>query len=231
MRAMILAAGRGERLRPLTDYTPKPLLTAAGKSLIEYQIEALARAGIRHIVINHAHLGKQIEQALGCGMRWGVSIHYSPESAALETGGGIFNALPLLGEVPFLVINGDIWTDYDYSRLHLAEGDLAHLLLVDNPSHHSDGDFVLIDGRVSETEGECYTFSGIGLYHPALFANCTAGAFPLAPLLCRAIRSGRVSGEYYDGGWIDVGTPQRLEQLERMLMPKGPLNKSGCTKV
>lgn len=217
MKAMILAAGRGERLRPLTDHTPKPLLQAAGKALIVYQIEALAQAGIHDIIINHAHLGEQIEQQLGSGAHWGVTIHYSPESDALETGGGIFNALPLLGDEPFLVVNGDIWTDYDYSQLQLAEGDLAHLVLVKNPPHNSKGDFVLQRGQVVEAEAARYTFSGIGLYHPALFAGCSAGAFPLAPLLRQAIGSGSVSGEFFNGSWIDVGTVQRLQQLSQML--------------
>ena len=217
MKAMILAAGRGERMRPLTDHTPKPLLQVAGKALIEYQIEALARADIRDIVINLAHLGAQIEQSLGCGTRRGVTIHYSHEREALETGGGIFNALPLLGDEPFLVVNGDIWTDYDYSRVDLTDGDLAHLVLIENPQHNLKGDFVLQAGRVVDTDAECYTFSGIGLYHPALFIDCTAGAFSLAPLLRQAISAGRVSGEYFAGNWIDVGTPQRLEQLDQML--------------
>ena len=217
MKAMILAAGRGERLRPLTDHTPKPLLQAAGKALIVYQIEALAQAGVHDIIINHAHLGEQIEQQLGSGARWGVTIHYSPESDALETGGGIFNALPLLGDEPFLVVNGDIWTDYDYSQLQLAEGDLAHLVLVKNPPHNPKGDFVLQSGQVVETEAARYTFSGIGLYHPALFTGCSAGAFPLAPLLRQAIGCGSVSGEFFNGNWIDVGTVQRLNQLSQML--------------
>ena len=217
MKAMILAAGRGERLRPLTDHTPKPLLQVAGKALIEYQIEALVSAGIHDIIINTAYLGAQIEQKLGCGARWGVAIHYSPEQSALETGGGIFNALPLLGEKPFLVINADLWTDYDYSRLHLAEGDLAHLVLVENPHHNLKGDFVLQAGRIIEAEAARYTFSGIGIYHPALFADCLAGAFPLAPLLRQATYAGHLSGEFFEGEWIDVGTAQRLEELDKML--------------
>lgn len=217
MKAMILAAGRGERLRPLTDHTPKPLIQAAGKSLIEYQIEALARAGIQKIIINHAYLGEQIERQLGDGSRWDVAIHYSPEPEALETGGGIFKALPLLGDAPFLVVNGDIWTDFDYSQLQLSEGDLAHLVLTKNPLHNLSGDFVLQHGRVIETEAARYTFSGIGIYHPSLFAGCSVGAFPLAPLLRQAIDAGVVSGEYFTGDWIDVGTPQRLEELCELL--------------
>ncbi len=218
MKAMILAAGRGERLRPLTDHTPKPLIQAAGKPLIEYQIEALARAGIHHIIINHAYLGEQIERQLGTGSRWGVTIDYSAEDEALETGGGIFKALPLLGDAPFVVVNGDIWTDFDYSQLQLEVGDLAHLVLIKNPPHNPKGDFVLKQGRVVEAETVRYTFSGIGLYHPALFTNCTASAFPLAPLLRQAITAGSVAGEYFEGNWIDVGTPQRLEALNRLLM-------------
>jgi MurNAc alpha-1-phosphate uridylyltransferase len=218
MKAMILAAGRGERLRPLTDHTPKPLIQAAGKSLIEYQIEALARAGIHHIIINHAYLGEQIEQRLGNGSRWGVIIDYSAEAEALETGGGIYKALPLLGDSHFLVVNGDIWTDFDYGRLQLGVGDLAHLVLIKNPPHNPQGDFSLERGRVVETDAVRYTFSGIGLYHPALFTNCSATAFPLAPLLRQAIAAGSVSGEYFDGRWIDVGTPERLEELSRLLM-------------
>ncbi len=218
MKAMILAAGRGERLRPLTDHTPKPLIQAAGKPLIEYQIEALARAGIHHIIINHAYLGEQLEQQLGTGSRWGVAIDYSAEDEALETGGGIFKALPLLGDAPFLVVNGDIWTDFDYSQLQLEASDLAHLVLIKNPPHNPEGDFVLEQGRVVEAEAVRYTFSGIGLYHPALFTHCTAAAFPLAPLLRQAITAGSVSGEYFEGNWIDVGTPQRLEVLNRLLM-------------
>ncbi len=217
MKAMILAAGRGKRLRPLTDHIPKPLVQAAGKSLIEYQIEALAQAGISEIIINHAYLGEQIERQLSNGSRWGVVIHYSPESEALETGGGIFKALPLLGDAPFLVINGDIWTNFDYGSLQLAEDDLAHLVLIENPTHNPKGDFVLQGGRIVEAEAARYTFSGIGLYRSALFAGCLAEAFPLAPLLRRAIAADVVSGEYFTGDWVDVGTPQRLEQLSDML--------------
>jgi len=211
---MILAAGRGERMRPLTDRIPKPLLPVAGRPLIQHHIEALAQAGFGELVINHAHLGDQIEQALGDGSRWGMQINYSPEPAgALETGGGIFQALPLLGAAPFVVVNGDIWTDYDFSHLLLPENSLAHLVLVDNPVHNPEGDFSLADGLVSEGPGERLTFSGIGVYHPDLFANCRPGAFPLAPLLKTAMAQGRVSGEYYRGRWVDVGTPERLAEI------------------
>jgi MurNAc alpha-1-phosphate uridylyltransferase len=217
--AMILAAGRGERMRPLTDHTPKPLLEAGGKPLIVWHLERLAAAGFRQVVINHAHLGGQLERALGDGARWGLEIRYSAEGEgqALETGGGIFRALPLLGEGPFLVVNGDIWTDLDFSLLRLTDGDLAQLVLVDNPPHHPAGDFRLVDGRVSDGEGPRLTFAGVGVYHPDLFAGCTGGAFPLAPWLRRAMAAGRVGGQRHVGRWVDVGTPQRLAQLDETL--------------
>ncbi len=217
-RAMILAAGRGERMRPLTDHIPKPLLEVGGRPLIQYHVEALARAGIVDLVVNHAHLGEQIEAFLGDGSRWGVSITYSPEPpGALETGGGIFNALPLLGAAPFLVINGDIWSDYDLSQVACPTGMLAHLILVGNPTHNPSGDFHLQDGVISNDGAGRLTFSGIGVYSPGLFSKCEAGAFPLAPLLREAAAIGRVSGEQHLGGWIDVGTPQRLEELDDYL--------------
>ncbi len=216
---MILAAGRGERMRPLTDRLPKPLLPVAGRPLIEHHIEALMQAGFKELVINHAHLGKQIETTLGDGQRWGITILYSPEPAgALETGGGIFKALPLLGDAPFVVINGDIWTDYDLTQLITLEHKLAHLILVDNPAHNPEGDFLLSnDGLCSEGRGKRLTFSCIGIYHPVLFAGCKSGAFPLAPVLKAAMAQGRVSGEHYTGRWVDVGTPQRLEELNTTL--------------
>jgi len=217
MNAMILAAGRGERMRPLTDHTPKPLLEVGGKPLIVHHIERLAAAGIREIVINHAHLGAQIEAALGDGARWGVHIQYSPEGKALETGGGIFRALPLLGPGPFLVVNGDIWTDLEFSQLHLPEGLLAHLVLVENPPHNPNGDFALAQRFVLSQGEPRYTFSGIGVYRPDLFRDCQPGAFPLAPLLRSAMDVGLVSGELYSGHWSDVGTPARLQALDRML--------------
>lgn len=224
MKAMILAAGRGNRMRPLTDQVPKPLLEAGGRPLIQYHLECLAAADIRDIVINHAHLGEQIEAALGDGSRFGVHIRYSPEQTALETGGGIFNALPLLGPDPFLVINGDIWSDIDPIGLHLAGTDLAHLVLVDNPPHHPSGDFILTGGRVrvegdqDERERERrLTFSGVGVYSPSLFAGCRPGAFALAPLLRDAMAQGRVGGEHHRGHWLDIGTPERLADLDRLL--------------
>lgn len=217
MKAMILAAGRGERMRPLTDSLPKPLLTVAGKPLIVHHIERLAAAGIRQLVINHAHLGEMIEAQLGDGASWGVEIRYSAEETALETGGGVFRALPLLGGAPFLVLNGDVWCDVDFSRLQLPNGMLAHLLLVPNPAHHPRGDFVLRGGQVIDAEGERLTFGGIGVYHPQLFAACQPGAFPLAPLLRAAMAEGKVSGICHRGYWVDVGTPERLYNLEQRL--------------
>lgn len=218
MKAMILAAGRGERMRPLTDHTPKPLLRAGGQMLIEYHLRALVAAGITEIVINHAHLGEQIEAALGDGRAYGALIRYSPEGSALETGGGIFRALPLLGAGPFLVVNGDVWSDYPFGRLPAAPAGLVHLVLVDNPPHHPKGDFALRDGRLVDADGLArLTFSGIGLYRPELFAGCRPGPFPLAPLLRAAIARGEATGEHYRGQWVDVGTPERLAELDRRL--------------
>ncbi|MBK8164224.1 MAG: nucleotidyltransferase family protein [Gammaproteobacteria bacterium] len=218
MKALLLAAGRGERMRPLTDAVPKPLLEAGGHSLIEFHLHALARSGITDIVINHAHLGAQIESRLGDGARYGVRIVYSPEGArGLETGGGIYHALPLLGPGPFLVVNADIWTEYPFARLPQAPRALAHLVLVPNPDHHTAGDFTLDDGRVGNGSEARYTFSGIGLYRPELFDSCRPGAFPLAPLLRAAAARGAVSGELYTGGWMDIGTPERLAALDRHL--------------
>ena len=215
---MILAAGRGERMRPLTDRTPKPLLPVAGQPLIVWHLERLAKAGFRDIVINHAHLGDQIEALLGDGDAWGVRIRYSEEPAgALETAGGIANALPLLGEAPFLVVNGDIFCDWDVARARdvLAEGLLAHLLLVPNPAHHPAGDFALLDGKVGAGGTANLTFAGIGVYRPALFAGIARGQVAkLAPLLDAAIAAGRVSGELHGGRWVDVGTPERLAALD-----------------
>lgn len=220
MKAMILAAGRGERMRPLTDHTPKPLLQAGGKPLIVWHIERLAQAGFRELVINHAHLGRQIEEALGRGERWGVRISYSDEGEALETAGGIANALPLLGDRPFLVVNGDVYTDYDFQRLRSQpmEGVAAHLVLVDNPPQHPAGDFGLADGKLVEQGEERLTFSGIGVYRPEFFASVVPGAkAKLAPLLFAALASGQVTAEHYRGVWVDVGTPERLQALDRTL--------------
>lgn len=224
MRAMILAAGRGERMRPLTDHCPKPLLPAAGKPLIVYHLERLAAAGFRDIVINHAHLGDQLVAALGNGAHWGLSITWSPEPVgALETAGGIRQALTHLddgNDTPFLVINGDIYCDWSIGPQTLARHDLAHLVLVNNPPQHPAGDFILRDGRVSDKSDEeaTLTFAGIGFYRPSLFAGLIAGdGAKLAPLLRTAMAQGLVSGEHHPGRWEDVGTPERLAQLDAEL--------------
>ncbi len=220
MKVMILAAGRGLRMRPLTDTTPKPLLRVGNRSLIEHLIFRLAQAELRDIVINHAHLGEQIVAQLGDGNRWGVNIVYSDESKGrLETGGGIFAALPLLDSDPFVVINGDIWTDYPFVRLRRDLSGLAHLILVDNPPHHPDGDFCLQGARVVAEGAPKLTFSGIGVYRHALFRGCTGSRFPLAPLLRGAMSQGAVTGEHYPGRWSDVGTPERLETLNQEIGP------------
>ncbi|MDN0083034.1 nucleotidyltransferase family protein [Crenobacter sp. SG2305] len=222
MRAMILAAGRGERMRPLTDRTPKPLLPVGGLPLIGWHIRRLAAAGITDLVINHAWLGEQIEAALGDGAAFGVRIAYSREGQALETAGGIATALPLLGEEPFLVVNGDVLTDVDFTtlaeRAESLDGTLAHLVMVDNPVHHPAGDFgLLADGRLSTNpaDGVSLTFAGIGVYHPALFAD-TPPHQPakLAPLLRAAMADGRVGGERHTGLWLDVGTADRLAEAD-----------------
>ncbi len=214
MKAMILAAGRGERMRPLTDHTPKPLLLVAGRPLIVHHLEKLARAGYREIVINLAHLAAKIPAALGGGRRWGLRIRYLREPpGALETGGGIVNALPWLGE-RFLVINGDVWTDHPLTPPRMASTALAHLVLVDNPPHHPHGDFALEGGRLKPQGGERLTFAGIGWYHRALFATRPKGRHPLAPWLRAAIARRRVTGEHHRGRWTDVGTPRRLHELD-----------------
>jgi len=217
MRAMILAAGRGERMRPLTDHTPKPLLQVGGKPLIVWHLERLAAAGYKEIVVNHAHLGPQIEAALGDGRKWGVSIRYSPEVVALETAGGIAYALPLLGESPFLVVNGDIYAEFDFAhlthQLHLPNQ--AHLVMVDNPPQHPSGDFAYDNGRLVESGQQKLTFSGIGVYQPAFFQSVIRGeAAKLAPLLRASIEAGLVTAEHYQGTWHDIGTPERLKQLD-----------------
>lgn len=218
MKAMILAAGKGERLRPLTLHTPKPLVRAGGMPLIEYHVRALVAAGFDELVVNHAWLGEQLEAYLGDGARFGACIRYSPEGEPLETGGGILRALPLLGEEPFLVVNGDIWTRYDFARLRRPLEALAHLVLVDNPAHNPQGDFVLRDGQVHEAgAGVALTYSGMALLHPALFSGQQPGAFKLAPLLRGAMAQGQVTGEHFAGDWIDVGTRERLAQVERLL--------------
>jgi MurNAc alpha-1-phosphate uridylyltransferase len=224
MKAMILAAGRGERMRPLTDTCPKPLLEAGGKPLIAWHLERLAQAGFRDIVINHAWLGGRIEAALGDGSAYGVRIAYSPEGEALETAGGIANAIPLLEEAdesPFLVVNGDVYCEFDYTRIAADarrmrdHGDAAWLVLVPNPPQHPEGDFVLRDFRVRDESGPRLTFSGIGLYRPDLFAGVERGGKArLAPLLRAAMAEDRVGGEAFTGRWEDVGTPERLAALD-----------------
>lgn len=211
---MILAAGRGERMRPLTDKLPKPLLKVGGVSLIERLIQALVSAGLGDILVNHAHLGQQILETLGDGRRYGANIVYSHESeGGLETGGGIFRALDLLSD-PFLVVNGDILTDYPFDRLSAVMSGLAHIVLVDNPPHHSQGDFHLTGDHVTTQGPNKLTFSGIGVYRKALFRDCSPGKFPLAPVLRTAIAAGEVTGEHYGGRWWDIGTPERLAQLD-----------------
>lgn len=216
MKAMILAAGRGERMRPLTDHTPKPLLTVAGKPLIIHSINQLVAAGFNELVINHAHLGYQIEEALGNGSDLGARITYSSEAqGALETAGGIVQALPLLGNAPFLVINGDIATDFPFATLKNVSIDLAHLVLIDNPQHNPLGDFGLDNnGCVNTSDTETFTFSGIGIYHPDLFKNTPPGKSKLAPLLRAGMVNQRVSGQKYTGFWMDIGTPERLQALD-----------------
>ncbi len=215
---MILAAGRGERMRPLTASIPKPLLRVGGHCLIEYHLLALALAGIREVVINLGYLGDQIQALLGDGQHYGLAIDYSHEGdSILDTGGGIFHALPRMGSEPFLVLNGDVFTDFPFARLPLHPEGLAHLVLVPNPGHHPQGDFALVNGRVTAEGAARFTFSGIGVYRPELFADCVAGVFPLAPLLRRAMAADRVSGECYEGEWWDVGTPQRFEELSAHL--------------
>jgi MurNAc alpha-1-phosphate uridylyltransferase len=220
-RALILAAGRGERMRPLTDHTPKPLLKVGGQCLIEYHIQHLVAAGIEDIVINLAYLGEMIAETLGNGARYGVKLHYSREhDRKLETGGGILNALPLLGNAPFLVVNGDVWCDYPFSTLPEKLQGLAHLVLVNNPEQHPWGDFHLAGSQVFVTGEPKLTFSGIGIYHPDLFKTCTQESFPLGPLLIAAMQAGQVSGEHYRGEWQDIGTVARLQALDNFLQMK-----------
>jgi MurNAc alpha-1-phosphate uridylyltransferase len=215
MRAMILAAGRGERLRPITDTLPKPLVDVGGKALIEYHLENLAGAGFREVVINQGHLGNELSQALGDGSRWGLHINWSIEPPeALETGGGIFQALPHLGSGPFLVVNGDLWTDYSFTRLRAVKCDWAHLVMIPNPAHNPDGDFALEGARIRDVGEPRLTFSGIAVYHPRLFQYCEPGRFSVVPLLKAAMRDHLVTGEEFRGNWNDIGTPERLQAAQ-----------------
>lgn len=223
MRAMILAAGRGNRMRPLTDNQPKPLLPVAEKPLLGYHLEKLASAGVNEVVINHAWHGEQIEDFVGDGSPWGLQVSFSVEpEGGLETAGGIIKALPLLGEDPFWVINGDIWTDWDYRDLptDLEKGLLGHLIMVDNPIHHSNGDFAIENGLLVNGENENdarKTFSGVGLYRKELLAPYPEGKQPLKPFFDRAIDKKQLAASYHDGFWTDVGTPERLHQLNQRL--------------
>ena len=225
--ALIFAAGRGERMRPLSDATPKPLLRVGGKTLIEWHLENLGRAGVREVVINTSHLAGQFPAALGDGSRWNLRIRYSYEGTEpLETGGGMQRALPLLGSKPFIAVNGDIWIDFDFSTLPQTPSGLAHLVVVANPPHHPRGDFILRGGVLEDdseqlsatrASGARLTFAGIGVYRPELLDGQAPGKYSIVPLLRAAMRAGRVSGEYFAGRWSDVGTPQRLADLDRTL--------------
>lgn len=216
MKAIILAAGLGKRLQPLTHRTPKPLLKVCNKPIIVYHIEALAKAGICEIVINInlAHLGQQIEDYLGNGQQWQVNIQYSKENPALETGGGIYKALPLLGSKPFVAVSGDVLTHFPFERLPKNPSGLAHLVLVDNPPFHPKGDYALINGFVSEVGGSLLNFAGIGVYRPELFAGCPLGAFRLPSLFKKPMLEQKITGEYYSGFWHNIGTIEDLKQAE-----------------
>lgn len=211
---MLLAAGRGERLRPLTDDTPKALVEVRGTSLLERHLRALGKAGVKTVVINLGWLGEQIAERVGSGASYGLNVIYSPEGdRILETGGGIHRALPLLGEDPFLVVNADIWTDMPLRPGAPDDSSLATLVLVPTPGYKAHGDFDLVDGRVRNSEKPSLTFSGVAMYRPEFFANCSPGRFPLAPLLREAADADRLGGEIYEGEWHDVGTVQRLDRL------------------
>ena len=216
MRGMILAAGRGVRMGALTENTPKPLIKAAGKYLIEYSIESLTRLGVRDIVINICYHRDQIKKILGDGSRYGATFHYSEEEEALETGGGIFQALPLLGDEPFIVLSSDVITDYPLKQLPREPEHLAHLILVDNPSFHPRGDFCLTDQSIYLAEQNQFTFANVGIYRPELFANCRPGKFRLGDLIKQAVKNSQVTGEYYRGVWHNVGTP---DDLGKFVMP------------
>ena len=240
MKAMILAAGFGKRLRPTTLFTPKPLVSVAGKPIIYYHIERLAKAGIKDLVINLGWLGDQIEEALGSGAEWGVNIHYSTEAPPLETGGGILKALPLLTDgqteksnAYFVVINSDIFTDLDITNLTIPDGKLAHLVMVDNPDFNPEGDFYLEEGIVYEKnltdKKHGLTFSGVSIISPRLFDGFKIGeTFPLATVLMNAIKQDRVSGQYYNGFWTDIGSKERLQALEKYLSLKNSQYQEQC---
>lgn len=219
MHAMILAAGRGSRMRPLTDTQPKPLLEVGGKALIDFHLEKLARAGVNRVVINHAWLGHKLEAHVGNGAAWGLQVVWSPEPAGgLETAGGIVQALDALGDAPFWVINGDVWTDYDFRQLPTELGtDLGHLVLVPSPEHNSTGDFDLNGDRVIEKTQSGFTFSGISVLHPKLFARLEVSKYPLKPIFEQALATDQLRGELYTGNWCDVGTPTRLRQLNERI--------------
>ncbi|THB73195.1 MAG: nucleotidyltransferase family protein [Gammaproteobacteria bacterium] len=218
MKAMILAAGRGERMRPLTDKCPKPLLKAGDKALIEYQIERLIECGIKEFVINHAWLGDMIEKTLGNGSKYGAKISYSHEEEALETGGGITKALPLLGEDPFWVISSDVWSFIHFDQVKIPENSHAHLLMVGNPEHHQQGDFHLNEEGWLEKQGDNrLTYSGVGIFSPKLFHDCKTEKFPLRDVIFHAIDDNRCSGEVYEGPWMDIGTPARLAIIEEQI--------------
>ncbi|MBO3659918.1 nucleotidyltransferase family protein [Acinetobacter variabilis] len=223
MKAMILAAGLGNRMRPLTLHTPKPLLEVGGKSLIVWHIEKLAAMGVNEIVINTAWLGEKLAQALGDGSQFGIKILWSHEGEGLETAGGIINALPLLGDEPFILVNGDVWTTMDFTPLLNVElgENLAHLVLVQNPEQHPNGDFTLADGKAyifdQQISGENLTFSGVSVIHPKMFAGLEAGKRPLAPLLKAAMLENKIAASKLTGIWVDVGTPERLNALDLMI--------------
>jgi len=220
MKAMLLAAGRGERLRPVTDRIAKPLVKVGGKPLIEYHIEALARANIVDLVINTSWLAEQIVDTLGDGSRYGVTIQYSHEPQALETAGGIVNALPLLGDRPFLVVSSDVWSDIDYSTITLPRGADMHLLMVSNPPHHPHGDFEIDNGKLRQPRpdgDEALTYSGIGLFQPKLFGDLPPGIRALRPVMLETIERRTASAEFHNGIWFDAGTAERISQIESHL--------------
>ncbi len=231
MRAMILAAGRGERLRPYTDHTPKPLLDVAGQPLIFHHLDALARAGFRNIVINLGYLGHQLQEAIGDGSNWGINIHYSQEPEdALETGGGIAKALPLLGSDPFLVVNGDIYCDFSFARMRAIKCDYAHLVMVPVPDWKNGSDFALRSGRIYSEGEPGYTYCGISVYHPRFFDGCAKGRWSVVPLLTDTIEKHLVTGEIHHGQWHEVGTVSRFELLRESTSKSARKDQTGSTR-